>query len=932
MSLFHKDTHIENKPTPKPADTEAAEMQLENSSPMTTEERARVWWQNHHGESMPDEMVRWMKHLTRTEARRQTIAASLLSPQQMARTEDMIRLAESKLRNIESSLQQVRGQREWLKRYNEKKNELTEHQNRLHELNKQLAIIADEEKDLERFETFETIQGTFQRMMLFEEQARSNKQSQSELARQVEEAQKTNEDRQKQLKPLTDASEEAANQMIGMRDRIIEASHILGERSILDIDKENTSQLDTSINQQRLMLDKEIKELEAQIAAVSEIATQQKAQRQTMEPHQALVEHGEAVLLQLKNLAELEVKTRQTAAEQAEELHNQQEENDMLSRVFADYQRVEADIETLKAELEIHRQQNLGQSTQSLQKRAAELNSRRQMLLAAQSLWNRIRMGYQLIEEKTRDVNRLRLDLDNLRLNIENLENKIEHLRQLCHEKEYTLTLSKSQNVIQLRSDLREGVSCTVCGATHHPYHGDTMQEQNKLISELRTDFEQIRHELAGQEPQLQQMRNQLASTTARREVEEEELSRLRQRQIEDVKEWSVFASLDRTFDECSPSTNLDARSSMIRQLIENTAHDAEDAQSELDRFNYHQTRINELNEALNRKAQQRNDLTIRLNEVNTGCQVLARMVELTRQRHSRLQNQYTQLYEQLNKRITLNDWYANWQSNHESTYLRIEQMMERWTELNQEIAELSNQEESLRAKLQEKREQNDYLENLSTQLREAINRHEKIYKEGEKRYIDMLGDQSVADHFDSVYQPLLQAHEKETKHRDELCLSSTQLASLLGHQQEIMALGEAFDKELVEIKSKIDVWIRRFNASNPPVQYGELQQALDAEKDWNAIRQRIRDTRIKAMLGQARVDALRSAIVALQGDACRLSDADDDGALDALVLQQQQLEHQRQEVIVQLAEQHIALRKHEACQKQIREEEESIYEMTSKA
>jgi hypothetical protein len=145
------------------------------------------------------------------------------------------------------------------------------------------------------------------------------------------------------------------------------------------------------------------------------------------------------------------------------------------------------------------------------------------------------------------------------------------------------------------------------------------------------------------------------------------------------------------------------------------------------------------------------------------------------------------------------------------------------------------------------------------------------------------------------------------------------------------MALGEAFDKELVEIKSKIDVWIRRFNASNPPVQYGELQQALDVEKDWNAIRQRIRDTRIKAMLGQARVDALRSAIVALQGDACRLSDADDDGALDALVLQQQQLEHQRQEVIVQLAEQHIALRKHEACQKQLREEEEAIYEMTNK-
>lgn len=34
----------------------------------------------------------------------------------------------------------------------------------------------------------------------------------------------------------------------------------------------------------------------------------------------------------------------------------------------------------------------------------------------------------------------------------------------------------------------------------------------------------------------------------------------------------------------------------------------------------------------------------------------------------------------------------------------------------------------------------------------------------------------------------------------------------------------------------------------------------------------------------------------------------------------------------MQLAEQHIAIRKHEACQKQLREEEKSLYEMTNKA
>lgn len=932
MSLFHKDTHTESMPAAPVLSTESTEAMQETPSPKTTEERAREWWQKRYGESMPDEIIRWMKQLTRTEARRQTIAASLLSPQQLARTEDMSRLAESKLRNIESSLQQLHDQREWVHRYNEKKHELTEHQNRLHELNKQLAIIADEEKQLERFETFETIQGPFQRMALLERLSRSNKLAQSGLVSQVEDAEKTTSDKQKLLKQLTDTCQEAAQHMIDMRDKIIEASHIQGERSILDIDRESSRQLDESIAQKKQLLTREIQELETQIASLAEQTAQQKAQRQTMEPHQSLLEHGEMVITQLKTLADLEERTQQISATQKEELRNQQEENDMLGRVFADYQHVEADIKSLKGELEIHRHQNLGHSTHSLQKRSAELNNRRQMLLSAQSLWNRIRMGYQLIEEKTQTVNRLRLDFDNLRLNIKNLEAKITHLRQLCHEKEYTLTLSKSQNVIQLRSDLREGVSCTVCGATHHPYHGDTMLEQNKLISELRTDFEQIRHELAGQEPQLQQLRDQLTATTARREVEEETLSHLRQRQIEDIKEWNIFSSLDRTFAECSPSTNLEARTAMLRQLIENTAHEAEDAQKELDRYNFHQTRINELNETLNKKTQQYNDLTTRLNELNTGCQVLARMVEVTRQRRSRIQERYTQLYEQLNSRITLNDWYAAWQNNHESVHLRIEQMMERWTELNQGIAQLTHEREVLQSLLEEKQSQNKYLETLSAQIHDIINRREQIRKEGEKRYEEMLGNQEAADHFDNICQSLLKAYKANTEHRDLLCQSSMQLANLLGRQEELAAQGEAVDNELIDMKSQLDLWIRRFNANNPPVQYAELQQAFDVEKDWNAIRQRIRDTRIKAMLGQARVDSLRSAIVALQGESCHLPDAEEESILYALVVQQQQLEHQRQEVIMQLAEQHLAIRKHETCQKQLREEEESLYEMTNKS
>ena len=119
-----------------------------------------------------------------------------------------------------------------------------------------------------------------------------------------------------------------------------------------------------------------------------------------------------------------------------------------------------------------------------------QLKNKKQMLISAQSLWHQITIGYNSIEEQTRTLNELRLHIDNTERNIREMETEVGKLSRLRHEKEETYLLSKGQNIIQLRADLKEGVSCSVCGATHHPYHSDTMLEQSKLIGEFKTDYE----------------------------------------------------------------------------------------------------------------------------------------------------------------------------------------------------------------------------------------------------------------------------------------------------------------------------------------------------------------------------------------------------------------------------------------------------------
>jgi len=921
MNLFHKNKHI----TPEEKPLTQAE---EHKTPTSLEE----WWQVQYGEPMPENVAAHIEQAVKDDARKRTERRDMLTPQALERVKGTLQLAETKIQNIEASLNRANKQLDWFRRYNEKKQELTEHQTRLYEANKQVASIANDERELNRFETFETIQGNFQRLSVYEAMRRANKQAQSELAGELEQANQHTTDLQKMTQQAVDEHQEATNQMNIVRDQLEEANRILGARNILDIDKQSLEKLAAFVIEQKESIALQIQEHQMQIEQLQEEATKQSIRRQTMEPHQRLMKHGEMVLCELDHLAELKQDLEEIKRTIAETQQRQQEENGLLNRVFTDYQRVESDIESLTAELHIHRENNLGRNSYSLQERAMELKSRKQMLISAQSLWNRIASGYQHIETKTQEVNAIRLNIENLERNIGELEPRVESMRQLCHEKEYTLTLSKSQNVIQLRSDLKEGVSCTVCGATHHPYHSDTMLEQSKLIGEMRVDFEILQAELISKEKQLNELRLQYTAETSRKEVEENTLSQLRQRQMEDVKEWRVFSNLDRTFEECSSSTNLDARTTLLRQLIENSEKDADEAQRVLDEYNYHQTRINEISEQLSQKEQNKNDLTLRLNEVNTGCQVMAGSMERLQKRHSELQSQYTRLYEKINKFITLGEWYPEWNRNHESLHMRIGQMMDTWKELNTDIDKKKHEQEVAEAELDKEKSTQEMLEMLALQIREELEKRNSMRKEDEKEYEKLTGNLPVKDYFDIYSNQLQQIIENEYNLREKLQNSSIRMAEMQGMQRELLSQAVSLDAKAVDERSKLDIWMRQFNASHPPVQYTELERAFEVNKDWNITRKEVRGIRINAMLEQTRVDALRSAIVALQAEgSLPAGNENEENVLESLVSQTKQLEKQRQEILMTIAEQQVKLKAHAECIKRIKDEEEKRYVMSDK-
>ena len=122
---------------------------------------------------------------------------------------------------------------------------------------------------------------------------------------------------------------------------------------------------------------------------------------------------------------------------------------------------------------------------------------------------------------------------------------------------------------------------------------------------------------------------------------------------------------------------------------------------------------------------------------------------------------------------------------------------------------------------------------------------------------------------------------------------------------------GKELSDMLSEEHSRLDIWIRNFNMHHPPVQYAELQEVFNEDKDWVDIRSRVKLVQQDIIRSQTRVDELNSHFIALQAEG-NYHTADNETLQESLANQMETLEEKRLEVMMQIARQTIALEEHE--------------------
>lgn len=547
------------------------------------------------------------------------------------------------------------------------------------------------------------------------------------------------------------------------------------------------------------------------------------------------------------------------------------------ARIEKQSQEIRQEADALQSELTTHREANYGTDGDELQNRLLRLAEHTELLQGAQTLWTRLADGYNRIEETDDELSRLSAQLRHEEQTLERAEGAVEALAEEFKNRQTAYTLSSSENIVRLRRQLKEGTPCPVCGATHHPYHTETQQELGNLLSNLENLYNAARKRLDESTARRDSLRAGLAALRATLQARKELAADLQNRQKAGEQEWTKYAALDPTFAQCTPSINRDGRRIMIEQLLENAAKDLEHTRRRWADYSLHQKHINRCTALIEKQQLLLQENSGQKNHALAAAAVTDTRLEQTAQRMTHVNDLLQQLYEELDRLVTLQSWWTVWNENPEAFRQKLMNMKAYFDSVTQRLLTERQNELTLQHKQQTAATQLQEVTQYLLQANDEKVRINESIKNLESRLAELFGSRRPKDVADELDRNIQEAENlaRQAAERLEAINSSLLLAS--GQRNNLETQRQALLNRLSTLRSSLDERILDFNRQNPPLQYSELERIFSEPTDWNALRHHAEELSNRALLARERADAAEQQVCTLQASENRPGNGPDE-------------------------------------------------------
>lgn len=793
-----------------------------------------------------------------------------LDEQELAETNERRTLLNATLTEATQREATITKQVEWTNAFDNASRQVAECETNLAQATRQLMETRADELSLARYDELLPLRPAFQEIVMRRTDLEILKRDEEQNEKETAAVRHNLEVAGIRLDNAREHTAEAEQQRLQQAPAISRGHTLTGEISVAT---QQLKRIEEQLGECQRTLEKRSEALSAKKEAQQRIAAdidRHRQHKQALSVHRLMFEKFDLIKDKLSLLLAESRRNAESHKRQAELQKNQQELEKQGEKAEQEQHTHQARLNTLKSELLIHRQTNQGRDSAQLQQAAAQGSARLDALRRAAVLWQHICDGYKAISEKQAALRREKTELSQLKLDEQKLQAAANAAEEAYEHISTAYTLSQSQNIVRLRQQLKEGTACPVCGATHHPYHTETERELGELLTNLSKQYGELQQDLGDKREKLAATKENIAAKQAHIDSTLLSLTESEERQRADKEEWKMYACLDDSFAECSPTTNRDARRMMIELLIDNTTRRATEAKRELEDYNFHQQHINRLNEEIDALDTIMVDNRTFLDKLHTEAHIAAAAATDLQQTINLSDRACSELYTDLDEMVTLSGWFTEWKNNPDGLRLRLTNLHSDWLTTCKALDETERQAELLTEEIKGAVTTRDEASRTLAQTRDTRDAARGSLHEKQNELQCLFGNSTPQEESEKLDRAVASARAAETLAQRAMQQGQANLNQLEGQRENLKRNREDNHRRLRAIQQELDLKMLRFNGSHSPVQMDELKKLFADTRDWNALRRHINTLKEQRLLAENALDTARRGLLKLQAATYR--------------------------------------------------------------